>query len=220
MMTQRFEILSLNIGLPKVIGMLHGEPVRSGIAKKPAPSRALFIDEEGIEGDGVADLSAHGGRDKAVYAYPRENWDFWKTKGFAPEAATFGENLTLAGGDENEVSVGDRFRWGDVVLEISQPRAPCYKLGMHTGRPDAPKIMTSTARCGWYLRVVSPGRVKPDDRTLVRIERGSQISVKTSFEAAFSRKVSLELRRHAYEQPALSDAWKRQIEHHINSLGR
>jgi MOSC domain-containing protein YiiM len=218
-MAQRFEILSLNTGLPKVIGTLHGEPVRSGIAKKPAPPRALYVDEDGIEGDGVADLSAHGGRDKAVYAYPRENWDFWTQKGFAPEAATFGENLTLAGGDENDVAVGDRFRWGDVVLEISQPRAPCFKLGIHTGRADAPAIMTSTARCGWYLRVIAPGRIEPGDRELVRIASGSQISVKASFEAAFSRKVSDELRRQAYAQPALADAWKRQIERHINGLG-
>ena len=214
----RFDILSLNVGRPKVIGTQHGEPVLSAIGKTPVALGVLHVDEEGIEGDRVADLSGHGGHDKAVYAYPRENWDFWKEKGFAPAPTLFGENLTLSGGDENTVAVGDRFRWGEVELEISQPRAPCFKFGLHTGRPDAPAIMTKSARCGWYLRVVKPGKVAPADSTLVKIASGSSISIKTSFEAAFLPKFDRELRQQAYEQPGLAAAWKRQIERYLNKL--
>lgn len=214
----RFEILSLNVGRPKAIGMQHGRPVLSAIGKKPVEPGTHYVGEFGIDGDEVADPSVHGGRDKAVYAYPRDNWAFWTEKGFAPVATLFGENLTLTGGDENDVAIGDRFRWGEVELEISQPRAPCFKFAIHTGRPDAPAIMTKSARSGWYLRVLTPGKVGPSDNSLVRIANAGGASVRAAFEAAFSTHFDRIEREKIAGQPALAVAWRLQIERHFKDL--
>ena len=115
-------ILSVNIARPRIIGIWQGEAVLSGIAKTPAAADTLFVGRTNIDGDGQADLSVHGGPDKAVYAYPSAHWSWWEgEKHLACGPATFGENLTLEGANENDVAIGDRFRWGGAILEISQP---------------------------------------------------------------------------------------------------
>src|SRR5277367_2346190 len=113
-------LLSVNVGLPRIIGSLHGEPVLSGIVKHPVTTRTVFVGATDIVGDSQADLSVHGGVDKAVYAYPADHWPWWEREHALPCApATFGENLTLQGADETVVRIGDRFRWGDALLEVS-----------------------------------------------------------------------------------------------------
>ena len=107
-------LLSVCVGRPKVIGHINGEPVISGIAKTSLAQEIVFVGATNIEGDSQADLTVHGGLDKAVYAYPADNWRWWETEHTLPCAPnTFGENLTLEGADETQVSIGDRFRWGD-----------------------------------------------------------------------------------------------------------
>src|SRR6185312_1381767 len=156
--SMNLRILSVNIGRARPIGTFENETVISGIDKRGVASERVIVRRLGIEGDEQADLRVHGGLDKAVYAYPSEHWPWWENEQHIEcRPAAFGENLTLAGADESEVAIGDRFRWGAALLEVSQPRAPCYKLGLHTKRADAPQIMTLSARCGWYMRVLEEG---------------------------------------------------------------
>jgi MOSC domain-containing protein YiiM len=111
-----------------------------------------------IEGDRQADLQVHGGEDKAVYAYPSEHLEAWAREHDRPfDPGSFGENLSIRGMLEGDAAIGDVWRWGEVLLEVSQPRWPCFKLLMHLGRPSIGRGMIQTGRTGWYLRVVRPG---------------------------------------------------------------
>ena len=206
----------MNVGLPKIIGTAHGEPVLSGIAKRAVETSDVFVGATNIAGDGQADLEVHGGLDKAVYAYPSEHWPWWtREKNLACAPATFGENLTLAGADENEVRIGECFRWGGALLEISQPRAPCFKLAIHTKRPDVPQAMTLSARCGWYLRVIAEGTAPVRGAALVREAPGQGPTVREAFAALFSTAFDLAALRRIHAAPALSEAWRHALDKKI-----
>ena len=147
---------TVNVGLPAYLGTHRGRPVTSGIAKKPVTGTAeLWLSPTGLEGDGVADLVDHGGPDKAVYAYPSEHLPAWAAElgdptlldpALAP--APFGEYLSTAGWTEPDVCIGDRWRWGDAVLEVCQPRWPCFKLAIHRGRGDIGRLLKNAGRTG------------------------------------------------------------------------
>ena len=151
-------LLSVNVGQPRIIGKRQDAPVLSGIAKTPVADAIVHVRATNIDGDAQADLRVHGGADKAVYCYPADHWPWWeRERGMPCKAGTFGENLTIEGADETAVAIGDRFQWGQALLEISQPREPCYKFVMHVGRADAATSMTASGRCGWYFRVLEEG---------------------------------------------------------------
>ena len=156
----QIELVSVNVSKPKYLGQHRGHAVTSGIAKVPVRAEFLHLDRLNLEGDGQADLRVHGGPDKAVYAYPSEHLPRWSAElGQELGPGAFGENLTTAGGTEDDVCIGDKWFWGDAVLEVCQPRSPCYKLAMHRGRGDIGRRMHKSGRTGWYLRVLEPGRV-------------------------------------------------------------
>jgi len=208
-------ILSVNVGRPRVIGYLHGEPVRSGIVKHPTASEMVFVGATSIAGDAQADLSVHGGADKAVYAYPADHWPWWEREHTLPcAAATFGENLTLEGADETSVRIGDRFRWGEALLEVSQPRGPCFKLGIHTNRADTPGIMTRAARCGWYLRVLEEGQA-PASGTLVRVHESASPCVRDAFRAATHPNIEYAICEAVFAAPALAQSWRLAVERRL-----
>jgi MOSC domain-containing protein YiiM len=214
-----FSILSVNVGLPSVIGTADGEEILSAIVKRPVETDSVLLRTLGIEGDGQADLEAHGGVDKAVYAYSADHWPWWETeKNLSCAPNTFGENLTLVGGDESLVRIGDQFRWGESILEVSQPRAPCFKLAIHTKRPDVPQAMTLSARCGWYLRVISGGVSPVRHATLARIAVRGGPSVRETFAALFSRAPDSEALRRIHDAPGLSEAWRHSINRKISAL--
>lgn len=209
-MPDRLCLLSVNVGMPRVIGISRGEEVLSAIAKEPVSGEIVVVRATNIDGDGQAALSVHGGPDKAVYAYPADHWNWWETtQGLRCRPATFGENLTLQGGSETDIAIGDRFRWGDVLVEVSQPRAPCFKFAMYTGREDAPQQMTSSARCGWYLRVLEEGRA-PTKGAMERTFESGGPTVRDAFVAALHRS-SRDLCLRVHDAPALADAWRRTI---------
>lgn len=156
------ELVSVNVAEPQIIGTFRGKPITSGISKQPVGQDILRLDWLNLEGDRQADLRVHGGRDKAVYAYPFEHIQRWAAE-LQPETpygpGTFGENLTTQGWLEDAVHIGDIWAWGDALLQVSEPRHPCFKLGMRTGRRDIIKKMEANGRSGWYLRVLQPGLV-------------------------------------------------------------
>ncbi|HEX2041995.1 MAG TPA: MOSC domain-containing protein [Acidimicrobiales bacterium] len=177
-------VLSVNVAKPAYLGMHRGRAVTSGIAKRPVAAAELWLDRENLEGDGQAELGIHGGFDKAVYAYPSEHLAAWGEElGEELGPAAFGENLTTEGWTEDDVRVGDRWYWGDAVLEVTQPRWPCYKLAMYRGRPDIGRRMRRNGRTGWYLRVLEPGRVPTSGA--IRVERNPvPASIRLLHEAA------------------------------------
>lgn len=162
--------MSVSVGRPAYLGEHRGRPVTSGIAKRPVEAASLWLGRTNLEGDGQADLEVHGGPDKAVYAYPSEHRAVWSAElGEDLGPAAFGENLTVAGWTETDACIGDRWRWGDAVLEICQPRWPCYKLGLYRHDPGVMARLRDTGRTGWYLRVLQPGRVPVGGP--IRVER-------------------------------------------------
>jgi MOSC domain-containing protein YiiM len=153
-------LISLNVALPSYLTELHGEMIESGIRKRPVSTETVMVSTTNIEGDRQADLRAHGGPEKAVYAYPSEHWGPW-TEELKPDQpygpGSFGENLSLAGILEDDACIGDIWRWGDVRLQICQPRYPCFKLAAVLQRPRVVRAMVQNGRTGWYFRVLTPG---------------------------------------------------------------
>jgi MOSC domain-containing protein YiiM len=151
------KIVSLNVALPQV--QRYGrEEVRTGGAKKPVPRALLRF--EGFDGDGQADKVNHGGVDKAVCVYPFDHYAHWeKVFGRRLEPGAFSENLTVSGAVETGVCIGDVFRAGEAVLQVSQPRTPCSKLAGKNGQRLLPKWVGRTGYTGFYMRVLSEGLV-------------------------------------------------------------
>jgi len=181
----------------------------SGIAKVAVVADEIWLDRENLEGDGQADPEVHGGLDKAVYAYPSEHLEPWSAELGEPLApAAFGENLTTAGWTEDDVRIGDVWEWGDAVLEVCQPRWPCYKLVMYRGRGDIQRRMHANGRTGWYLRVLEPGRVPVAGP--VRVQRHPALaSVRLAHDAASPNGgVPDDVIAALLALPALADEWK------------
>jgi MOSC domain-containing protein YiiM len=158
--------------MPEYLGQFRGHRITSGIAKRPVTAEFLWLDTLNLEGDAQADLEVHGGPDKAVYAYPSEHLPAWAAElGEELGPAPFGENLSTAGATEDDVCIGDQWFWGDAVLQVCQPRTPCFKLTMHRGRGDMIRLFRQSGRSGWYLRVLQTGRVPVAGP--IRVERHS-----------------------------------------------
>lgn len=199
-------LVATSVGRPRVIGTIHGEPVHSGIFKQRVDDETIFVRTTNIDGDEQADLTVHGGPDKAVYLYPSDHWPWWEREhGLACAPASFGENLTLEGADETQIHIGDRLRWGDVLLEVSQPRGPCYKLGIFA-RPDAPQLMTISARCGWYCRVLEEG-IAPTHGALEHISVNGP-SVRDAFVAVYHPHINKSVIEAVFAAPPLAESWR------------
>jgi MOSC domain-containing protein YiiM len=166
-------VLSVNIGLPREV-IWRGKSITTGIYKEPVacrvPLRTLNLD-----GDQQADLRVHGGPEKAVYAYPSEFYELWSRErpelDFGPGA--FGENLTTEGLIDDDVSVGDRFRVGTAELVVTQPRLPCFKLGIKMGRDEFVTEFLERSLFGFYLAVAREGKVAAGD-PIVELERDTR----------------------------------------------
>lgn len=171
-------VISLNIGLPREV-MWHGTTVSTGIYKVPVNGR-VALRKRNLDGDGQADLTVHGGEYKAVYCYPLEHYDYWKRE--LPDRelpmGVFGENLTLIGSSEESVQLGDRFQVGSAEVVVTQPRLPCYKLGIRFGFDDMVRRFLASGRTGFYLAVTREGVVGAGDemKAISRDPNGVPIS--------------------------------------------
>lgn len=156
-------LVSINIGLPRQLGW-NGGNVTSAIYKTPVAG-AVRLRQRNLDGDRQGDLSAHGGPRKAAYAFPSENYGYWRERmpGIELSWGAFGENFTTEGLDEETVSIGDRFRIGAAVVQVTQPRIPCYKLGIRLGQDDIVSRFLATAHTGFYLAVLEEGEVRAGD---------------------------------------------------------
>jgi MOSC domain-containing protein YiiM len=157
------KILSINVGRPKII-IIDGVPTKTAIFKQP-PSGAVKVTKLNFEGDQQADLSVHGGPDKAVYVYSWENILYWRRQLRREDLGpgSFGENLTVEDLPDNEVAIGDELEAGTARFQVTQPRLPCFKLAAKMGLPGFPKVFLESGRTGFYLRVLKEGFVSAGD---------------------------------------------------------
>ena len=170
-------VLSVNVGLPREV-RVRGDVVLTGIFKSPVEGK-LALRGYNLEGDRQADLTAHGGPYKAVYAYPSEHYSYWAAQlpGFDLPPGVFGENLTTEGMDEEAVHIGDRFRIGSAIVQVAQPRMPCFKLGIRFGRPEMVKKFWNSNRSGIYFSVAAEGELQRGDEIHQLDEDPERVSV-------------------------------------------
>jgi len=200
-------VVSVNVGLPRV-HTWQGKFVRTGIFKDPVAG-PVAIRQLNLDGDAQADLTVHGGRDKAVYAYPAEHYDGWQValgRELAPGA--FGENLTTEGLIEKQVCIGDEFRVGTARLVVTQPRMPCYKLGLRFGDPGMVKNFLKVGRPGIYFAVVEEGVVAPGDSVERVVEDPRQVSVTAMLALMIDKNPDPDDLRRILEVPALAADWR------------
>ena len=203
-------VVSLNVGGPARIETPNGT-VLTSIFKSPVAGR-VAVRRHNIEGDQQSDLTVHGGPNKAVYGYAEENYGYWRAA--LPEVefvpGIFGENLTTHGLDEGTVCIGDRFRVGSAILQVTQPRMPCYKLGVRFGRPDMVKRFWLSGRPGFYFSIVEEGDLAAGDRIENAGGENERISVADVVALYRREKTDAELLQRALRAP-LSGSWKREI---------
>ena len=205
------KIVSLNVGMPREVPW-HGRSVTTGIFKEPVAGR-VALRKLNLDGDGQADLRVHGGEYKAVYCYPVEHYRSWKKElpGREPPMGMFGENFTVHGLLEEEVHLGDRFSLGTAEVVVTQPRLPCYKLGVRFGSDDMVKRFLASGRTGFYVAVTREGEVGAGDELAV-ITRDSNAVPVSEITRLYGAKrwggeelVSL---RRALQVGALPEDWK------------
>ena len=202
------KLLSVNVGLPREIEV-NGKTVRTSIWKYPLQGR-VHVSTLNLDGDEQSDLTVHGGVDKAVYLYPSEHYAYWRAQ--LPEAelpwGAFGENFSAEGILEDQIRIGDRLRVGSAEFIVTQPRLPCYKLGIRFKRRDIVKHFLESKRTGFYLAVLREGEVGQGDEIgyVVKQETGVTITDIVSLYSADAH--NQELLRRAIDVPALPQSWK------------
>ncbi|WP_435008207.1 MOSC domain-containing protein [Tundrisphaera lichenicola] len=206
---------SVNVGMPKT-RIWQGRYVSTAIFKEPVSSK-VPLRGFNLEGDAQADLTVHGGRDKAVYAYPREHYAFWR--GELPDRdltpGNFGENLTTEGLLEDEVSIGDEFRVGTAKLVVTQPRQPCFKLGMRFNDPLMVRRFRLAGRPGIYFAVVEEGEVGPGDPIECTRREQDRVTVVEVAELIYDRHADPEALRKALKIRALAAVIREDFEGRI-----
>lgn len=196
-------VVSVNVGRPRTVEWL-GRRVTSAIWKEPVEG-PVIVEGVNVAGDDQADRRVHGGTDKAVYAYAVEDYDYWATTVGRLHPGTFGENLTTAGIDLNEAHIGDRWDVGSVVLEIAQPREPCFKLGMRMGDEHFPGTFAAARRPGAYLRIVAGGTIAPGDT--IRVTKAERPAI--SIGSLVDEELAVEVLRRVAADPRVPAGWRR-----------
>lgn len=178
---------------------------------KTAADGTQSVTHLGLSNDAQADLEAHGGLDKALHQYPEDHYADWQEEGMIPPGmrpAAFGENISTRGLTEETVCIGDMFRLGTALVQVSQGRQPCWKLSAHTGQEKMAYRFHKTGRTGWYLRVLEEGTVsKGQQMTLIERDK-AQVSVRVATRAVLDRKASAEELSRLVALEALSPEWR------------
>ena len=214
------KILSLNVGSPREVTW-QGKLVTTGIFKEPVQGRVMMR-RLNLDGDQQADLTVHGGVTKAVYAYPSEHYVFWQAE--FPDMdlpfGMFGENFTTEGLLEDAVYIGDRFRIGEAEVMVTEPRMPCYKLGLKFGRADIIKRFLASRRTGFYFAVVREGMVASGDALELIGHEQQDISVADITRLYGFERGDVKSLRRAIEVEALAESWKGYFRHQLEKQTR
>jgi len=198
----------VNVGLPREVEW-RGRRVRTSIWKSPRQGR-VRVERENLEGDRQSDLTVHGGPEKAIYVYPSEHYAFWRAE--LPDMdlgwGAFGENLTSVGLLEPEVMIGDELHIGSAAFRVTQPRMPCFKLGIRFGSDEMVKRFLRSGRTGFYLAVVREGDVGAGDAIDITAHNPAGLSV-ADVTALYGRDAENQtLLRRAVDSPALPEDWR------------
>src|SRR5437667_6414316 len=202
------KLISVNVGLPREI-TVGGKTVRTSIWKAPVQGR-VHVSTLNLDGDQQSDLSVHGGVDKAVYVYPSEHYSYWRTQ--LPDVelpwGAFGENFTSEGILEEQTRIGDRIRVGSAEFMVTQPRMPCFKLGIRFNRRDVVKRFLTSKRTGFYLAVIREGEVENGDAIEFIAEDDSHITVADVVGLYAADAANQDLLRRASELSSLPESWR------------
>jgi MOSC domain-containing protein YiiM len=205
------KIISVNVGLPRDV-LWHGHAVTTGIFKEPVQKR-VFLRKLNLDGDRQADLTVHGGEYKAVYCYPVEHYAYWQKElpGNDLTAGNFGENFTTAGLLEDAIHLGDRFTIGSAEVVVTQPRLPCYKLGIRFQSDTMVKRFLASKRSGFYLAVTREGEVGAGDEIKELSRDSNHVSISEIIRLYFAKEYKdsdMEVARRALRVASFPESWK------------
>jgi MOSC domain-containing protein YiiM len=212
------QVISVNVGQPREV-VWRGQIVETGIFKEAVEGR-IAVRRLNIEGDRQADLTVHGGLDKAIYAYPAEHYSFWREQ--FPEMelpwGMFGENLTLTGLLEDTVHIGDHFQVGSAKLMVTQPRLPCFKLGIKFGRDDILKRFLMSGMTGFYFAVLKEGDVAAGDPVSLAHQDDHEVKVADIVRLYREDKYNLDLIQRVVAVDALAEEWRDYFQERLEKL--
>lgn len=211
----------ISVNVSRALPIVHeGRRIRTGIFKTPVAGR-VAVRRLGLQGDQQADLRVHGGPFMAVYAYDIASHRFWEEQlgvdAFPP--GHFGENLTVEGMTDDLVHVGDVFTIGDAVLQVTQPRLPCFKLGVRMGDPEFPKRFMAAGRLGFYLRVLQEGSVGEGDPIERTAQGEGRMTVERIARLRMKETHDVEGARRALGIESLSPSWREEFEERLADAG-
>ncbi|QDU54176.1 MOSC domain-containing protein [Aeoliella mucimassa] len=211
------QLLSVNVGRPRLV-QYNGQTISTAIYKEPVTGE-VEVDEMGLVPDDQADKRVHGGADKAVYAYTEPSYAWWRTQlsDHPLPPGTFGENLTIDGLTDAQVQIGDQFRIGTVLLEVTQPRQPCSKLGVKMKSPAFIKQFHQAELPGFYLRVLEPGRLAVGQAVERVMQAEHSMNIPDIYRLLHAKSVDRNELQRAAELPALSAAWRSDFEKLLSS---
>lgn len=211
-------VISVNVGLPIKVNF-GKEIVTTAIFKNPIKHR-IKLYKLNLEGDKQADLTVHGGIDKAVYSYPSEHYKFWKKeiKDFEYSWGTFGENLTTEGLVEDVVNIGDKFRIGSAKVVATQPRMPCYKLAVRFGRMDIIRRFMESERSGIYFKVAQEGEIGVEDKIELIKSDENKVTIRDIVRLQTNGGIDTEMMNRAIKVKDLPDGWRNYLMEKLTKL--
>jgi MOSC domain-containing protein YiiM len=202
------KIISVNVARPRLVEW-NDQMVSTGIYKIPVAGRVM-LRTLNLDGDRQADLTVHGGPTKAVYVYPAEHYSYWRDE--LPDTelpwGMFGENFTSEGLNESTVNIGDRFRVGSAEVTVTEPRMPCYKLGIKFGRSDIIKRFLASGRTGFYFSVQREGEVGAGDEIELIARDANDVTVADITGLYSGNKGDVEMMRRAIALESLPESWR------------
>jgi MOSC domain-containing protein YiiM len=214
------KVLSVNVGLPRKI-LFNGQIITTAIFKDPVKG-PISLRKLNLDGDKQADLTVHGGLDKAVYSYPSEHYVYWRKQFPNTDLVwgMFGENFTTEGLFEDAVNVGDQFQIGSAKLVATQPRMPCYKLGVRFGRMDVIRRFMASGRPGIYFKVLTEGEVQRDDKIKIIRRDKNNVTVKDIVSLYIARNDidNIETMKRATKIRDLPEGWRHEFQQKIEQL--
>ncbi len=205
-------VISVNVGLPRDVEW-QGKIVRTAVWKKPVTGRVMAR-RLNLDGDGQGDLAGHGGEHRAVMVYQLDSYRYWENQlhRHDSEYGQFGENLTVEGLADNEVCIGDRYRIGGALFEVTQPRVTCYRVGIRMGNPQMPSLLVSHKRPGFYLRVIEEGEIGAGDEIIKITEGPEKITVAEIDGLLYLPGHPRDRLQRALRIPSLSAGWRGSLE--------
>lgn len=204
------KIVSVNIGKPVTIKW-RGKAIKTGIYKYPVDG-SIFLETDDVKNDHVIDRKHHSGADKACYSYSADHYRYWQN--LYPEIdfhnGIFGENLTVEGLNEAEIFIGDVFQIGEARVQVTQPRQPCFKLGVRFGTQKIVRQFVDSGFSGIYFRILEKGEVKAGDE-ITRIQKQDAVSVQKTFELLYTNEFQENFVRKTVDDPNLAESGRKDL---------